>query len=148
MDFKSTPFDQAVAELSVKENQDPYLVFFYLRTLMEALFLRFNSNPEHVAVLDATPMDYSYGFSLVWEGDPPKVVPITVEEVVSKFHSKELFLEFAEQFKDGSSLKTVCRSTAWWTSWRTDCNAIQHSQSCPSWLFKLTQSYKGGMKCS
>ncbi|QAY18122.1 hypothetical protein [Thermus phage TSP4] len=104
MDFKSTPFDQAVAELSVKENQDPYLVFFYLRTLMEALFLRFNSNPKHVAVLDATPMDYSYGFSLVWEGDPPKVVPITVEEVVSKFHSRELFLEFAEQFKDGMPL--------------------------------------------
>ena len=104
MDFKSTPFDQAVAELSVKENQDPYLVFFYLRTLMEALFLRFNSNPEHVAVLDATPMDYSYGFSLVWEGDPPKVVPLTVEEVVSKFHNKELFLEFADQFKDGMPL--------------------------------------------
>lgn len=110
MDLKTTPFDNVLSELAVRENLDPYLTFFYLRALFEAFMLSFNSNPSHQAILDPQPPDYSHGFILAWEdygkhGD--QFLPLLPDIVVKGLHSKALWQAFTEQFSDGMPLHAL-----------------------------------------
>lgn len=110
MEIKTTPLDSVLADLTVRENLDPYLAFFYLRSLFEAFMLSFNSNPSHQAILDPQPPDYSHGFILAWEdygehGD--QFLPLLPDIVVKGLHSKTLWQAFTEQFNDGMPLHAL-----------------------------------------
>lgn len=91
----------------MKENADPYESYLYLRALFEAFFFTFNSVPSHLAVVDANPMDYSYGMHLMWDEPSPMMVPFSTDFLVNSLHSKELHQLFLQDLRDGMPLAAM-----------------------------------------
>lgn len=103
---RTTPFYLMVGDITVRENADPYFVFLYARVLAEALFTTFNSNPQHHAILDAQPPDYSESFVLAWDGGQ-EALDLPVRLVLMGLHSKELLEAVYQEFTDGMPLHAL-----------------------------------------